>query len=316
MKKTINLMLAMAALFLSASCQKEVLTHDPDKADAVVTFNVNIPEGIQTKAISDGTGATVLYYEVWNGTNIVADTTTKIENYKATIDFKLVRGLEYTFIFWAQHKNAQYDPTDLKAIKMNYINNKTGVGNDETRDAFYDVLNLTISDDIAVQAVTLKRPFAQLNFGASDMYIEVDGKKTPITVTNTSITVNNLSTTFNPLNPTLGDNNAKATFNASGIIDEKLEVNSETYTYISMNYLLVSGNESNTVDVTANFDISVNGTALKPSTLSYQGIPVKRNYRTNIIGNLFTEKSSATVTVVPGYDYNTDNSDYHNEDVK
>ena len=314
MKKTINLMLAMAALFLSASCQKDVLTHDPDKADAVVTFNVNVPEGIQTKAISDGTGATVLYYEVWNGTNIVADATAEIVNYQAVIDFKLVRGLQYTFIFWAQHQFAPYTVTDLKAIKMNYLNNTTGIGNDEKRDAFYGVIeNLMISDDIAAQSVTLKRPFAQLNFGASDMFIEIEGVKTPITVTKTSINVKNLSTTFNPLTPSLGDNNAEATFNANEIITtEDLKVNSDTYKYISMNYLLFSG-EDNTVDVTADFDISINETALEPASLSFDNLPVKRNYRTNIIGNLFTEESSVAILLDPDYEAGTD---INNENVE
>ena len=313
MKKTINLMLAMAALFLSASCQKEALTHDLDKADAVVTFNVNIPEGIQTKAISDGTGATVLYYEVWNGNNIVADATADIVNYQAVIDFKLVRGQKYTFIFWAQHQNAPYTVTDLTAIKMNYLNNSTGEGNDETRDAFFGVIeDLMISDDIAAQQVTLKGPFAQLNFGASDMFIEVAGVQTPITVTSTSINVKNLSTTFNPLKPSLGDNNAEATFNANGIItSEDLTVNSDTYEYISMNYLLFSG-EDNTVDVTADFDISINGTALEPASLSFDNLPVNRNYRTNIIGNLFTEESSVAILLDPDYEAG---SDIYNENV-
>ncbi len=65
MKKTLNLMLVMAALFISASCQKEVTQFDESKADALVTFSVNLPDELGTKAISDGFTATDLLYEVY-----------------------------------------------------------------------------------------------------------------------------------------------------------------------------------------------------------------------------------------------------------
>ena len=49
-----------AGAVLLASCSKEDVTASQDGSAGVVTFNAQLPEGLATRAIGDGTTATTL----------------------------------------------------------------------------------------------------------------------------------------------------------------------------------------------------------------------------------------------------------------
>ena len=51
MKKTFKLMVIMVSLFMAASCQKSISAFDESMTDARITFRVDLPEEIKTKAI-------------------------------------------------------------------------------------------------------------------------------------------------------------------------------------------------------------------------------------------------------------------------
>ena len=63
MKKILFFSSVLAGLFLAGSCQREQL--EPSQVSGNVTFTVEVPAGIETKSISDGTNVDQLIYEVW-----------------------------------------------------------------------------------------------------------------------------------------------------------------------------------------------------------------------------------------------------------
>ena len=62
MKKILLFASALAGLFL-AGCQRENL--EPEQAGQQVTFTIEAPAAMQTKAIADGQNVDQLVYEVW-----------------------------------------------------------------------------------------------------------------------------------------------------------------------------------------------------------------------------------------------------------
>lgn len=329
MKKTLNLMLVMAALFISASCQKEVTQFDESKADALITFSVNLPDELGTKAISDGFTATDLQYEVYytdvangNAQVLIEKNNKTLVNRQTIIDFNLVRGLEYTFIFWAQAPDAPYGTEDLRTINMNY--GSTAEGNKENRDAFYEWKTMTISDNDSENVVnlTLKRPFGQLNLLSSDLTsgLSINGETvSSIVVNTTKVFVTGLATVFNTIER-LGENTAEVTFAANGNVDDNNDGNTDTFTigtdtysWISMNYLLIPAATNNKVNVTASFNLTVTDQnsvtfTVNPSPVVLNNVPISQNYRTNITGDLFTEAGAFNITLDPAYYTPDDNS--------
>lgn len=305
--------LSAMALALIASCAKEAMPA-VQGGDTMVSLTVELPKTIETKSttetekVSVGAETDVVYYEVWN-----ADRTRQlypknaddlisapVVDNKATIEISLVSDQTYTFIFWAQNQNcAAYDVKDLKnvAIDYNVIKKK---GNDDVFDAFYKVEDITVP--VTNKTITLTRPFAQLNFGASVMATDLGD----IVVDSTYVTVSQLSTVFKTIEG-LGDagkvvNNVR--FAAKGRVSETegpeaatFTTNNVSYAWITMDYMLMT-EASSSVEVGAMF--RVEGIGDVRHTVS--NVPLKKNFRTNIVGDLFTTDAVLQVVVEPGFE--------------
>ncbi len=144
---------------------------------------------------------------------------------------KLVKGHTYQFVFWAQDSTCTaYNTTDMSAIKVNY---ETVDCNDESRDAFYKMDSFTVNEPFEKEEV-LTRPFAQINFLASDAagVVGVDAYKSKVTVTG-------VPTTLNTLNGTVADPTEVTTYAYATIPNETL-AGYETYKYVAMNYILAA----------------------------------------------------------------------------
>ena len=185
---------AMVALLLgTAACSSDI---EPTMGgDTPVSFAISLGDNIDSRTISDGTGANTLKFAVFeNGTEITAlAQTVAVANKQATINTKLVKGHTYTFVFWAQNSACTaYNTSDMKAIKVNYAANC----NDETRDAFYKMDSFTVTEAFEKTEV-LTRPFAQINFLADDAagVNDVDAYKSKVTVTGVPTTLNTLDGT-------------------------------------------------------------------------------------------------------------------------
>ena len=303
MKKIFWIAAAAAGLIAAASCQKEPVNGpEVEGEEAVAVLSISIPEEIATKSYSDGKTATDLYYAVYDSQDqnkkFLFGTTEplKFENGSLTkeVEIRLVKNYAYDIVFWAQAPGAPYT-FDMSAQTIT-VDNYTTKANDENRDAFYQVVEgyKIVSTPTKVD---LYRPFAQINFGASD-YDEV----TALGLTMASkVQISGLPNVLNVLDRTV-DGAVNADFietDVPAIYGEKLEVkgDKDTYGYVSMNYVLAPVAKGMLDNVTGRFYYN-NDEVVIPVT----NVPYQRNFRTNIIGEFFTGPAHFIVEIIPIYD--------------
>ena len=288
-------MMAVAGLF--ASCQSNL---EPVVVDEVVNVSIEVgtPE-VATRAYSDGTTATVLQYAVYDAEGKKLDVFTKTDaeiHGKTTVDLQLTTGNTYNVLFWAAAPDAPYT-VDLtnKTMKVDY----TGVlSNSENLDAFYKWETIEVTGAMS-KTVELKRPFAQLNVGTNDF---AEAAATGYEPTKSYVKVTSIYNTLN-----LAGEKYDNGLDVTGEVEVEFALNTipsgETfpvvhYDYLAMNYLLV-GNEKEVVDV--EFGYQADGEA-EPRVRTVGSVPVQRNHRTNLYGQLLTSDVKINVEIKPEYD--------------
>ena len=288
-KKLIFAMSAIVALF-ATSCQEEDFGVSTS-ATSTVAFTVSTPE-IASRAYSDGTTATVLQYAVYDETGtILRDLTVEDAtiNGSTTVELKLTTGNEYSVIFWAAAPNAPY--TVDFANKTMTVDYTAATSNDEARDAFYKYHTFIVTG-AQTETIELKRPFAQLNIGTKDYEASEKAGYVPTT---SSVKVSNVYETLNLADGTV-DGDTAVTFDYAAIKkDEIFPV--AGHEYLAMNYLLV-GADKEVIDVEFTY-ADVNNDA---KTRTVGSVPVQRNYRTNIYGQLLTSDVDINIEIKPAYD--------------
>ena len=254
-----------------------------------VSFSVSLGDDIDSRTISDGTGANTLKFAVFeNGTEItaLAQNNVPVVDKKATVTTRLVKGHTYSFVFWAQNSTCTaYDTNDMSAITVDY----TAYCNDESRDAFYTMDSFTVEGAFE-KPETLKRPFAQINFLADDAagVVGVDAYKSQVTVTG-------VPTTLNTLNGSVAGS-TNVTFDYATIPNETL-AGYKDYKYVAMNYILAGTDKEMKNEVV----LTVNDGTQDVNTVTVANCPVQRNYRTNIFGSLFTLQGKFNIEIDPIY---------------
>ena len=314
---------------------------------ATVTVTVQAPGQLITKAVGEGQDAENLVFAVFDEEGNELEALRQGDwrkgqpelifdnSAKPTVVVKttLVRGKQYTFVCWAQNKEADcYDFTNMKEITVDYANT---VAQNEKRDAFYAAVLSDIVVDNFKQEITLKRPFAQINVGTADIQaaelagLEVQNLYSTMTVQN----VANKLHTF--VGAKAGDKDgdgmvsgsetvtfalapavSKSTFDGSSAAadHEWLTINAEgyqnkVYGWLSMNYFLVNdgdlqgnGSVDGTDQVTTDVTFKVyEGDALELCSYDVVNVPVQRNYRSHIIGNVLTAQGTLTVIIEPAF---------------
>ena len=317
-----SMMAAMALLLLSAWSSDAELSQGNGN-EALVSFNVELSGGMQNKAISDGTTAKNLTVHVFdeNGTYLSElDKTVELNEKKKSVSINLVKGKTYSFLFWASvnKENSPYSfGVDGKTITVDYNDAKA---NDESRDAFLGVVKNKAVEASFEENVTLKRPFAQINFLTDDI---ADAGKNGLTIdenTHSSITLSKVATTLNPFTNTVGGfTEAEVIFGEAAIpaLSETVTMGSapdaKTYNYLGTAYFLVPAEGEN--PNAGKDQAMLNSATLKIKDINGEGlkvenVPVQWNYRTNIYGSLLTATGNFNVTIVPDYDGS------HNQEVK
>ena len=302
MKQT-KYILAAALTMLALGCNKEQVAVDgtPDGEEVAVTFAAELP-GTITKAIGDGLTAKNLSVAVYDdasnaaGTHIVAlDKTAVFDALHTTVEYSLVKGKTYHFIFWAQAEGAPYTfNPETKKVAINY----TGAANDEKRDAFYAVKTLKVTGP-ATEPVQLHRPFAQVNFGTSDSAAATDAGVTP---TASLFTATDAASSFDVFAGE-GTDPVRISFTEATLPAEQLTLKDGTsYTYLAMNYFIPAGKLSETH--VSNLSATFKG-ATDDVVISVPSAKVQANYRTNIVGNLLTDQVVFNVEIVPAFEDET-----------
>lgn len=310
MKQT-KYIFAAALAMLALGCNKEQVAVDgtPDGEEVAVTFAAELP-GTITKAIGDGLTAKNLSVAVYDdasnaaGTHIVTlDKTAVFDALHTTVEYSLVKGKTYHFIFWAQAgDDAPYtfDP-ETKRVAIDY----TGAANDEKRDAFYAVKTLKVTGP-ATEPVQLHRPFAQVNFGTSDSAAATTAGVTP---TASLFTATDAASSFDVFAGE-GKDPVDVSFTEAALPAEQLTLkDGTTYTYLAINYFIPTGklNETHVSNLTATFK-----GASDDVVISVPSAKVQANYRTNIVGNLLTDQVVFNVEIVPAFEQPDEDIDLQN----
>ena len=293
-------MAAFASLF-ATSCQNEIDSVSEGKT-SVVSFNVGA-SGISSRAFSDGETATKLEYAVYKveGENLteLTDLTVEdaaaltMENKKQHIELQLTTGNVYAMIFWAAAEGAPYEVNF--ANKTMTVDYSTAVSNDEIRDAFYAYVEPFTVSGSETKTIELKRPFAQLNIGTNDLAASTSAGYT-VTQTYVKVPVYN---TLNMVNGTVAGPETIEFGWANIPSNETFPVSG--YEYLAMNYLLV---QKETVDLTFGYaeGVDAEGNPVNAKTRTVGSVPVERNHRTNIYGQLLTSNVDINVEIKPGFE--------------
>ncbi len=307
--KKVTIFGMFAALMLANSCSDDNNVPQADSSLAQVTFKVSA-DGALTRAISDGTSVNQLVYRVFdkNGNaittlNKTTETATDLLS-GHTVTLTLAKGQTYKIAFWAQKADcAAYTVDDNMNVSIDY----SGVNNDESRDAFFKTVELTVNEDMT-QDVTLKRPFAQINVGTTDADWTA-ATAAGLTVTQSKVTVKKAANKLNVVDGTVSGE-TDVTYTEANLPGEPLMVDADgdgtkdSYKYLSMCYVLPNDATDGTQKTLASTEFIFKPAAGTDVIIKdgLQNVPLQRNYRTNIVGDILTRSQQFKIVVDPAFD--------------
>ena len=303
MKKLI-LATAMLAMAFITSCRQSDDTEWGVGQESNVNIAVTLPTQINAvrSQANPGDGDMVnrcimevyLDGELYDERQVAA-----ITDKAASFSMRLVSGKKYKFVFWADHADGSspenfsdlyYATSDLSNVYI--IDPAHYDGSNDERDAFYAVkdVEITTSENFGVD---LKRPFGQLKVNTLDM-TQVPQDMRP---THVSVAFDQIPTAIDLLTGELvKDKTAAVAYDAPVAI---------TAGQLSFDYIFApAGTEQYLTDFTMSF-LDDSGAEVA-SPYEFSSIPVQRNYRTLVSGNLLTKQADITVEVKPGFDGNVD----------
>ena len=298
MRKILLLMVGFA-ISLTACQKNEGLVSD---AITTSSFMITIPQsGISTRAVTDafGTGTSVnrCILEIYHSDQLYSRIVKPISNKQVTFDnLRLVSSQEYDFVFWADCATANSGSDEGFDDKV-YITTATGglkaitekgefVGNSDERDAFFAKESFEVTGSFT-ESVTLKRPFGLLVVKTNDLNEIKDEALKP---TGYKVAFKGLATTFNALTGEVSGS-ADVTYTA-----EELAKADGT---ISMDFLWATDTEAALSDFSMTF---LNNSTEICTNDAFTNIPIRRNYRTNVSGNLLTKQGTINVTIDPEFE--------------
>ena len=294
MKRILLFASALAGLFSAASCQQEIM--DPEVKTGV-TYEITLPAGPQTRG-EDGYATYDLHYEVYKTVDAAAletapllfeETVTMTGNTtKLTLD--LLNDQDYTVLFWANKQGMDYfDLRDLRQVGVKQV-----ASNNDDRDAFCGMDQLAQHDGAQSKTVELKRPFAQINIATLVNAVDYD-----INPVSSLVKVKDIPVSYNVFTGEPVGAEGEVEYTVNTVPAGNLTGNGIDYKKVAMNNALVPATADNSATVEVYYEINTaNGTVKN----SIPNVPVKKNYRTNIIGNLLTSNASYTIELKPGFD--------------
>lgn len=308
MRKLLYTLAGLIAFAMLPSCSKEAGSAVSSGGKVQATFNVTLPDGVTTKAISDGLSATELLFMAYdkNDNHLDLDQTVTVSGLTATVSVDLVKGVQYQFVFLAQNPG-QYT-SKLSLDKKSLTISPAEMMNAEAWDAFYCHEPLAEVMGAFTKEVTLKRPFAQINVGAPVTLDDEDNRtggdffaasKSGLKIDGTLTTAYTLKayTTLNLLDGAVSDMDDTAiAMTAVSHPGGFLTVSETRYDYAAMAYVLAPETEGATVDLELQLNTTQNDAAVN-LTRTVANVPIRRNYRTNILGPVFTVEGNFNITV-------------------
>ncbi len=291
-------LLTTVLLFGMTACQKTEMS-DATSGNTQITVKAALPAQMaETRAAGDGTTVNRCIMQIYLDGKLYGERqVAAVENLSATFSARLIAGKTFDLVFWADKSGADintdlhYNTADLANVAF------TGdyIGNDDARDAFFGTAQV-ISDKSQAVNVELKRPFGQLNVKTLDM-AEVAAASAALVPSKVKIAFDEVPTGINLLTGELtGAAEAVAYADAAALANNKNNAGELSFDYV----LAPAGTEQFLADFTMSF-LDENGAEVA-GAYDFSSIPVQRNYRTNVSGNLLTKKADINVEVKPEFD--------------
>lgn len=306
MKKCFLLMAGIILLAFTA-CQSDELANGGRNGEVAVSFSVQLPgngNDAVTRAATAGDGTSVnrCIMEIYLNDELYSRQIGAIqpEGLTAGFDVRLVTSQTYKFVFWADHVESvegeaiktdlHYNTADLRNISMKGDYN--GSSKDDTRDAFFASLEKLVTNAFS-ESVELTRPFGQLNIKTEELASIPDNQKEAFVPVTAGLSFKNLYTGFNAATgDLLGEPTAVAYKAASDVVDANGN--------LTVDYLFAPNTAGGQHLV--NMTLAVyNAAGGQITTKDLNNIPVQRNYKTNVTGNLLTVDGKVNVTVAPAF---------------
>lgn len=298
MKKTLFSFAAIASMLMLGACSSEEPAVETAGAKSTVAVELQLPDGLQSR-YGEGTTATDLTYAVYEhgkkealavctgGADATIGKAT-MSGLKTTITLQLTTGKEYDFVFFAAAPNSIYsfDKAD-QTVTANYTGLKA---NEESLDAFFNTTTYKVVGNATISA-KLYRPFAQLNILTDDVTASSAAGFAP---QDTKVVVKDVANKLNLVTGAI-EGEAELTYDYNTLAAGKMTIKGKDYDYLAMNYLLV--NEKKTVEV----GFGVKSTKNEERAITFNNVPVQRNFRTNIYGSLLTNALNVNVEIIPGF---------------
>lgn len=292
------LLISMSVL----SCSEDL--HIDDENEDAVSFEVQIPiNNMKTRSYSDASLINTLkcyVYQQDKGANaqpLIVENI-PIQNYDtykgAKYTLQLPKDQKYDLVVIAtscEQENSSgkiyYNRTN-RSFNVNY--NKF-TANDESVDCFLGTIK-NVSPGQSSYSVSLKRPFAQLNIGTKDLK---DYNDLSVSQLNTvGVSIDGAYSSMDVMSGNVTGDKSKVSFPQASVISGNT-FPKEGMSYLSMNYLLVNQRENAAIGLRAT---AVNGGYVD---MSYADIPLQRNNRTNLFGNLLTKSNDYKVEISPDF---------------
>ncbi len=276
------------------ACQKdEGLVSDGATSQ---TITVTIPQGMQTRATAAdfGNGAKIdrcllqIYHSGTTPAKYGEQQSATVQKgadgkLTATFNLRLVAQQTYDFVFWADCSTGDhYNTDDLTniTVKGNYA------GNNDEFDAFTGALLDYQVKGAFSENITLRRPFGQLNVKTLDMAAIPDPTLKP---TKVKVAFTAVPTSFNAKKGEIGAATAAVEYTA-----DVLSADGD----LTVDYIWAPVEEATLADFSMTF---LNGTTEISTNGDFKSIPIRRNYRTMVSGNLLTKQGDITVEIDPNF---------------
>ena len=293
---------ALALGLVMTSCQSDEPFAPGEGGEKQVTFTLNVPGELGTRAGAAGNESDKGGFSNDQGTlsyTLVLTANGDSQVLKAAGEDKevvftptVVLGREYTVTAYAHFGDALDSLTAIEITKH---------FNDETKDAYTwtGKINFATDQDGTNQNITLTRPFGKLRLVATDYVAGGESLNTEIKSVKVTYT-DRQAATFNATTGLFAFANDYVNATEADVFDGYYQQQTEgttTLTTLFADYI-----PANPGDNMVDFTVEVTYTNDEKYSRTFNDIPVKRNALTTLKGNFFTAGAEITVNVDDAFD--------------
>ena len=319
--------------FLLAGCQAEELFEDGAVApgDGNVTFTVSAPEAMpESRAVLGENSNSALggvtnvnteeydlryqlaVYRVENGDYVeaVSPQMKIVDKYEpVTYSLRLTPNRNYQVVVWAdfvregETEDLHYNTSDFRNIHVPELPDKY-ILNDESKDAYFTTVPVSVEEDAVTEDLVLKRPFAKVRVITTDW-----GYESLEMPDNFKLTYYGCKRFVN-LDPVLGvssyDDLVDTGLSGFTATIDKAEKDyaqgydaSEGNRTVIVDYLMTDVEEQTPIHIKLE---ALDGETLIATHDLSTDIPIQRNWLTTIIGNVLTTGSEFNITIDEGFE--------------